>query len=314
MLAYIVRRALIALAALLAISFLSYTLVNFTPADPAEVALRVNDIIPTPEAIEEMRTELGLDDPFLVRYVKWLGNAARLDFGNSFTNRSRSVSGELARAFPYTATLAGMALVFVIGLSLPLGVACAVWKDGLFDRGVRLAVFAGTSMPNYWLAYLLIWLFALKFNVLPSSGTSTLAHYILPAMALSTLYIATYVRLIRNSMLENMKENHVLYARARGLSEKRVILGHVLKNSLQSSMTAIGVGIVRLLSGTVVIENIFAIPGLGRLCVASIFNRDYPTIQAYILVMGAFFVLASFLVDALQCALDPRRKAGTANA
>jgi nickel transport system permease protein len=310
MIAYLVKRAAIALIAVLAVSFISFALVNLTPADPAEVALRVNDTMPTPEAIAEMREKLQLDAPFLVRYTKWMGRCLRLDFGISFTNTNRTVAGELARSFPYTLKLAGMSLIFLVLISLPLGIASAVWRDSLFDRGVRLIIFAGTAVPNFWLAFLLIWLFAIKLKLLPSSGTSSLIHYILPALALSTLYIATYVRLIRNSMLENMKENYTLYARARGLSEFRVICKHVLKNSLQSSMTAIGIGIVRILSGTVVIENIFAIPGLGRLCVASIFNRDYPTIQAYILLMGISFVVANLLIDILHCLVDPRLKKG----
>ncbi len=314
MFAYLVRRAAIAIIAVFAVSFISYALVNLTPADPAEVALRVNDTIPTPEAIAEMREKMHLDDPFLVRYGHWLVRSLQFDFGTSFTNTNRTVTGELARSFPYTLKLAGVALGFLAVTCLPLGIACAVWRDSLFDRTVRMVIFAGTAVPNFWLAFLLIWLFAIKLKWLPSSGTSSLAHYILPAIALSTLYIATYVRLIRNSMLENMQENYALYARARGLSEFSVICKHVLKNSLQSSMTAIGIGIVRLLSGTVVIENIFAIPGLGRLCVASIFNRDYPIIQAYIMIMGVSFVAANMLIDILHCIVDPRLKKGTVRA
>lgn len=309
---FIVRRVTFAIVTLFFVSFFAFTLTNLTPADPAEVALRVNDVIPTEEAIAEMREELGLDKPFLVRYAVWLGKSVQLDFGNSYTNTNRTVRGELLRSFPYTLKLAGVALVMLVLTSLPIGIASAVWKDSLFDKMTRLVVFAGTSVPNYWLAFLLIWLFAVNWKLLPSSGTSTLAHFILPAIALSTLYISTYIRLIRNSMLENMKENYALYARARGLTEFAVICKHVLKNSLQSSMTALGIGIVRIISGTVVIESIFSIPGLGRLCLASIFNRDYPTIQAYILIMGAFFVIANLLIDMLHCVVDPRLKKGAA--
>jgi nickel transport system permease protein len=299
-----------AIFTLLFVSFFAFTLTNLIPADPAEVALRVNDVFPTPEAIEDMREELGLNKPFLLRYVIWLLKCARLDFGVSFTNTNRAVVDELARSFPFTLRLSGMALLFLVLTSVPLGVLSAVYKDRWFDRGLRGLVFAGTSVPNYWLAFLLIWIFSLKFKWLPSSGASELKHYILPAFSLSTLYIATYIRLIRTSMLENMKENYVLYARARGISERKVVWKHVLKNSLQSSMTAIGIGIVRILSGTVVIESIFAIPGLGRLCLASIFNRDYPTIQAYILVIGYFFVFANLMIDILHCVVDPRLKQG----
>ena len=310
MIAYVLRRVGWAIFTLIFVSFFAFTLTNLIPADPAEVALRVNDVFPTPEAIEDMREELGMNKPFLFRYAIWISKCARFDFGMSFTNTNRAVVDELARSFPFTLRLAGIALLLLVITSVPLGILSAVYKDRWFDRVLRGIVFAGTSVPNYWLAFLLIWIFSLKFKWLPSSGTSELRHYILPAFSLSTLYIATYIRLIRTSMLENMKENYVLYARARGISERKVMWKHVLKNSLQSSMTAIGIGIVRILSGTVVIESIFAIPGLGRLCLASIFNRDYPTIQAYILVMGCFFVFANLTIDILYCVVDPRLKPG----
>ncbi len=301
------------LLTVLAVSFLAFSIISLSPGDPAEIALRVNDIVPTPEAIEEMKEELGLNRSFLERYVGWVQNCLRFDFGVSYTNADRTVASEFARSFPYTLTLAAVAFVMLVCISLPLGVLSAVWKDSLFDKGVRIFIFAGTSVPNFWLAFLLIWLFSITWKIFPSSGTATLMHYILPAISLNMLYISTYVRLIRNSMLENMKQNYTLYARARGIKEKRIIWVHVLKNSLQSSMTAIGIGIVRILSGTVVIENIFAIPGIGRLCVASIFNRDFPTIQAYILIMGVLFVVTNFLIDILHCLVDPRLKKGVQN-
>ncbi len=301
------------LLTVLAVSFLAFSIISLSPGDPAEIALRVNDIVPTPEAIEEMKEELGLNRSFLERYVGWVQNCLQLDFGVSYTNADRTVASEFARSFPYTLKLAAVAFVMLVCISLPLGVLSAVWKDSLFDKGVRVFIFAGTSVPNFWLAFLLIWLFSITWKIFPSSGTTTLMHYILPAISLNMLYISTYVRLIRNSMLENMKQNYTLYARARGIKEKRIIWVHVLKNSLQSSMTAIGIGIVRILSGTVVIENIFAIPGIGRLCVASIFNRDFPTIQAYILIMGVLFVVTNFLIDILHCLVDPRLKKGVQN-
>ncbi len=302
------------LMTVLAVSFLSFSIISLAPGDPAEIALRVNDVLPTPEAILEMKQELGLDKPFFTRYITWLHNCMKLDFGVSYTNTHRTVASEFARAFPYTLSLAAVAFVMLLGISLPLGVLSAVWKDSYFDKAVRICIFAGTSIPNFWLAFLLIWLFSLQWHIFPSGGSSTLMHYILPAFSLTMLYISTYIRLIRNSMLENMKQNYVLYARARGIKEKRIIWVHVLKNSLQSSMTALGISVVRLLSGTVVIENIFAIPGIGRLCVSSIFNRDFPTIQAYILIMGVLFVLANFLIDMVHYLVDPRLKKGLQHA
>ena len=295
---YIAKRILLAIPMLFAISFIAFMLINIMPSDPAEVALRVNEIIPTEEAIESMRMELGLNDPFFVRYFNWLGDCLRLDFGVSYTNTTRKVFDEIVRCLPATIDLAIISLVIVIVVSIPVGVLCAVYKDSLFDRITRSLIFIGTAMPNYWLGLLLVYVFSLKLGIFPSSGATTMKHYILPAITLSMTYISTYVRLIRNSMLDNMKEV--------------IICKHVLKNSLQSCMTAQGMSIVQLMAGTVIVENIFAIPGIGRLCISAIFNRDYPVIQAYILMMGVLFVFCNLVVDIVQCLVDPRIKRGVA--
>ncbi|MGF1787785.1 ABC transporter permease subunit [Photobacterium swingsii] len=310
---YIIKRLLSACVTLFFVSFIAFALVNIIPADPAEVALRVNDTTPSPEAIEEIRQALGLDQPFLVRYGNWLAASLQGDFGVSYTNTNRLVADELARSFPYTITLAGLSLILLVCVSIPVGVLSAVYKDHWFDRIVRVFIFASTAMPNFWLAFILIWFFSIYLYWLPSSGASTLSHYILPSITLCMAYVATYIRLIRNSMLDSMHDNYVVYARARGISEYRVVWKHLLKNSLQTSMTALGIGVVRLIAGTVVIESIFAIPGLGRLALAAIFNRDYPVIQAYILVMGCLFVVSNLVIDILHTVVDPRLKSGGKN-
>lgn len=309
---YIIKRILWSIPMLFAITFVAFMLINIIPSDPAEVALRVNEIIPTEEAIISMREQLGLNDPFLVRYFNWLGDCLRLDLGVSYTNTNRNVLDEIIRCLPATINLALMSLIIVIVVSIPVGVLCAVYNNSLFDRIVRIFIFIGTAMPNYWLGLLLMYVFALKLRALPSNGATTFSHYILPAITLSMTYISTYVRLIRNSMLENLKENYVFYAKARGLKNRSIICKHVLKNSLQSCMTALGMSIVQLIAGTIVIENIFAIPGIGRLCISAIFNRDYPVIQAYILMMGVLFVFCNLAIDIIQCVIDPRLKRGIA--
>lgn len=307
---YIAKRIVLAIPMLLAVSFIAFILVNYMPADPAEVALRVNEIIPTEEAIASMREQLGLNDPFLVRYVNWLMDVLRLDLGVSYTNTSRTVIDEIVRCLPTTLKLAGITFVLVIGISVPLGVLSAVYKNSIFDRIMRFFIFLGTAMPSYWLGLLLMWVFALNLRWLPTSGATSFKHFILPAITLSMTYISTYVRLIRNGMLEQMKENYVFYAKVRGIKHKVIIRKHVLKNALQSCMTALGMSMVQLIAGTVVVENIFALPGLGRLCISAIFNRDYPVIQAYILMMGILFVIFNLLVDIIQCLVDPRMKQG----
>lgn len=304
---YIIRRVLLSIPLLLAISFIAAGLTTFIPSDPAMVALRANDMTaPTEEALEAMRQELGLDRPFLVRYVRWLADIVRLDFGVSYVNNHRTVLSEITRSIPATLRLAGLSFLIIIGVSIPVGVASAVFRNSLFDRMTRTVVFIGTAMPNYWLGLLLIWVFALRLRWFPTGGATSFRHYVLPAIALSFAFVSVYVRLIRNSMLANMKEEHVFYARVRGVPERSVILRHVLKNSLQTTINALGMSIVNLIAGTFVIETIFGIPGIGRLCVSAIFNRDYPILQAYILFMGVLFVFCNLAIDIVQACIDPR--------
>lgn len=207
---YVIKRILISIPLLIGISFLCFSFINLIPSDPAEVALRVRQVpIVTEEAIESMREELGLDDPFLVRYARWVGASLKFDFGVSYTNPSRTVLGEIKRCLPATLKLAGFSLIFVIGLSLPIGFLSAVYKDTWFDRIIRGIVFLTTAMPVYWVGLILIWIVSIKLDWLPTSGNGGIRHLILPSITVSLTYISTYVRLIRNNMLENMKEDYV---------------------------------------------------------------------------------------------------------
>ena len=192
------------------------------------------------------------------------------------------------------------------GRFLPIGFLSAVYKDTWFDRIMRGVVFATTAMPVYWVGLLLIWIVSIKLDLLPTSGYGGFSSLILPAFTVALSYISTYIRLIRNNMLENMREDYVLYAQARGLKQRSILVRHILKNSLQSCVTAIGMSIPQLIAGTIVVENVFAWPGVGRLCIASIFNRDYPVIQAYVLLVGVLFVFFNLFFDILQYVADPR--------
>lgn len=304
---YIIRRMLLSVPLLLAISFVCFVFINLIPSDPAEVALRVRQIpVITDEAIAEVRQELGLDKPYLVRYFRWLGDCLRFDFGVSYTNPSRTVAGEILRTLPATLKLASLSLVFVILLSLPLGFLSAVYKDSLFDYLIRGFIFLTTSMPAYWVGLLLIWLVSIRWNLLPTSGDGSFLHLILPSATVSLTYISVYVRLIRNNMLENMKEDYALYASARGIPQRAILVRHILKNSLHTCIVAIGMSIPQLISGTIVVENVFAWPGLGRLCITSIFNRDYPVVQTYVLLVGVLFVVFNMVFDIVQTLADPR--------
>lgn len=306
---YVIKRILLTIPLLIVISFVCFVLLHLMPSDPAEVALRVRQVpVVTDEAIAEVRTELGLDEPFLVQYVKWLGGCLTGDLGVSYVNPARTVAGEIGRCLPATLKLAGVSLVIVLVLSLPLGVLSAVYEDSWFDRLIRGTVFMTTAMPAYWVGLVLIWIFSLQLGLVPTSGSLGWQSIILPAFTVSLSYISTYIRLIRNNMLQNMKKDYVLYANARGLKRRTILVNHVLRNSLQSCITAIGMSIPQLISGTIVVENVFAWPGLGRLCITSIFNRDYPVIQAYVLLIGVLFVVFNLVFDIVQAMADPRAR------
>ena len=304
---YVVRRILMAVPLLLAISFICFLFINLIPSNPAEVALRVQQMpVITEEAIAEMEAMLGLNKPFLIRYVDWLVGCLHGDFGISYVNPARTVASELMRSLPATLQMAGASFVIVVGLSIPIGFLCPVYKDGWFDKIMRGVVFITTAMPAYWVGLLLMWGVGVKLGWLPTNGSGTWKHLLLPAFTVALSYISTYIRLIRNNMLENMKQDYVLYANVRGLPQKAILVKHILKNSMHTCIVAMGMSIPQLISGTIVVENVFSWPGLGTLCISSIFNRDYPVIQTYVLLIGVLFVVFNLLFDILQTVSDPR--------
>ncbi|QOL14186.1 nickel/cobalt ABC transporter permease [Dickeya dianthicola] len=303
--AYFIKRFFMTLPLAVAMSFVAFSLLNLMPSDPAEVALRVNEIVPTDEAIQLMRHELGLDRPFLPRYVLWLWKVLHGDFGRSFITR-QPVWHEFMRALPATLYLAAVSLVMIVTLSLTLGIACALTENTLVDKAVRSLIFLTVAIPHYWIGLLLMWGLSVNMDLFPVGGMQEARSVVLPSCTLMLGYIGTYIRLIRGSMIGNLRQNYVLYARARGLPEPLIIGKHVLANSLHAAWVAIGMSMPKLIAGTVVIENVFAWPGVGRLCLSAIFNRDYPMIQAYMLLMALLFLGFNFLTDVLQVKLDPR--------
>ena len=303
---YILKRLVRMIPILIGISFLSFALISLSPSNPAEVALRVNEIVPTEEAVKSMEEQLGINKPYVERYVTWLTDSLQGDFGNSYVN-NKPVATLIGRALPNTIKLAIVALIITIVFSVAVGILCAVYEGTLGDKLARALVFIGTAMPSFWVGLLLIWIFSVKLNLFPTSGMERPSSIVLPAITLALAYISTYVRLIRNNMVQNKHENYVYYARIRGLKETTIIK-HIFKNSLQSSLTALGMSIPKLIAGTVIVENIFAWPGVGRVCVDAIFNRDFPVIQAYILLMAVLFVICNLLVDIFSVAIDPRMR------
>ncbi|MFL0448725.1 nickel/cobalt ABC transporter permease [Bacillus altitudinis] len=301
---YIIKRLLFLLPLIVFITFFAFVLLAMRSSDPAEVALRVNQVTPTEEMVESMRQELGLDQPFFLRYATWLKDGLTGDFGSSYVTRE-PVLDLILEALPATLQLAGMSLLFIIVLSLLFGMVCAYAAHTWLDRIVRAFVFIAASMPSFWLGILFIWLFSVKFNWVNTSGMEGFKSILLPAMTLSLGYLSTYVRLIRNQILKFQHEPFVFYARARGLKERTIQL-KVMRHALQLAVTALGMSIPKLIAGTVIIENLFAWPGVGRLCVTAIFHADFPMIQAYLFVMGCLFVVCNLVADVIQMIMNPQ--------
>lgn len=301
---YIIKRLLLLLPLIVFITFFAFVLLAMRASDPAEVALRVNQVTPTEEMIESMRQELGLDQPFFIRYVTWLKDGLTGDFGSSYVTHE-PVLDLMMEALPATLQLAEMSLLFIIVLSLLFGMVCAYAAHTWLDRIVRAFVFIAASMPSFWLGILFIWLFSVKFNWVNTSGMEGFKSILLPAMTLSLGYLSTYVRLIRNQILKFQHEPFVFYARARGLKERTIQL-KVMRHALQLAVTALGMSVPKLIAGTVIIENLFAWPGVGRLCVTAIFHADFPIIQAYLFVMGCLFVVCNLVADVIQMIMNPQ--------
>jgi peptide/nickel transport system permease protein len=277
------------------------------------VALRMSGdpaaaMLPGDASVEEtiaLRRTLGLDRPLYAQYASFLGSAVTGDFGTSFRHQQPAFELVLER-LPATLELAFAALVLALVVALPLGILAAVYRGGVVDVAAMVFAVIGQATPYFWMGIMLILIVAVQLDWLPTSGRGGVERLILPAITLGTHFAASLARLTRTSMLEVLGQNFVTTARAKGLSERSVILGHALKNAAVPVVTLIGLQFGTLLGGAVVTETIFAWPGVGRLAVQSIFVRDYPVVQAGVLVLALTFVALNLLVDLLYGWLDPR--------
>lgn len=302
---YVIKRLLILIPVLFGISLVAFLLVRIMPGDAATAYLNAARIPPTAENIQMAMTNLGLDKPITVQYIDWISNVLKFDFGKSYLTKDL-VSHELISGLKYTLVLAFAALAWLFAISIPLGIYSATHPGGKVDNFGRILGFMGSSMPTFWLGFLLVQLFAIKIGILPVAGASHWTNIILPSITLAFGYIPTYSRILRNSLLENIKSPSVTYARSRGVSEKKIIYSHVLKNSLIPLITSLGMNFGGMLSGSVIVENVFSWPGLGRIIVGSISGRDYPMIQGYIILMAIIFILSNLLADLACASIDPR--------
>lgn len=302
---FIVRRLLLLIPMLLGVSLIVFLLLHFGPNDPAMSYLRLSNIPPTDQALADARAHLGLDRALPIQYIDWLWQALHLDFGRSYVTGA-PVTQLLQYYLPNTLYLAGVSVVLTILISVPLGVGAAVYKDRWPDHVARVLAYLGVSTPSFWLGFVLMLIFADKLGWLPSMGIGGFEHVILPAFSIAFMSACINIRLIRGSMLEQMHSRSILYARLRGVKESTIVWKHVLKNSLLPVITALGMSISEILGGSVIAEVIFSWPGIGRYAVTSLYNRDFPVMQCYVLMMTVIFVVCNLVVDILYAVVDPR--------
>ena len=310
MLRYLARRLAYLVPVWLGISVLAFALALLAPGDPVRQVLQAGGIdAPSAEQVIAMRRELGLDQPGPVRYARWLADAVRGDLGRSIRT-GEPVLQSLTDRFPLTAALAIVAITLGLIIALPIGVISALFRNSLVDNVARLGALVGASVPSFWLAYLLILFFAVQLRLLPVAGASEPRHIVLPALTLAIGAAASLTRLTRSAVLEELMQDYVRTARSKGLRERSVVVGHALRNALIAIVTITGIRLAALLGGAVIVETIFAWPGIGKYVVDSIFIRDYPTIQGFVLFTGTIVLLVNLAVDVSYVWLDPRVRLG----
>ncbi len=310
MTAYVIRRLLSTLVVMAVVAFVVFSLLYLTPGDPAAV---IAGDIATSEDIARIHERLGLDDPFLVQFGRWVRALAHGDLGTSiFTNLP--VTQLIAQRVEPTLSLTLCTLVVAIAVAVPMGVLAAAKAGTWFDRAVMAFSVLGFSVPVFVLAYILILTLSVELDWLPVQGYRNfrdgvwewLRHLILPSIALGTVYVALIARMTRASMLDVLSQDYVRTAQAKGLAPDQVLLGHALKNAAIPIVTIIGIGVALLISGAIVTETVFALPGIGRLTVDAILRRDYPIIQGVTLLFSAVYVLVNLAVDLSYALFDPR--------
>jgi peptide/nickel transport system permease protein len=299
---FLVRRLVLAVPVLLGVATLVFSLIHLIPGDPVQAML--GDAA-SPESVIELRTRLGLNRPLHVQYAAFLMSAARGDLGVSLRTNER-VSSAIAARLPATVELALAAMLVAIVIAIPTGIVAAVWSGTGVDHVATTVALVGLSMPTFWLGPLLGLVFSVELGWLPVSGRGTVAHLVLPAITLGMPLAAVLARMTRASLIDELGEVYITAARARGLSEARVLLKHAFRNSLIPVVTVLGLQVGGVLTGAVITETIFAWPGVGRLLIQSIGFRDYPLVQGCILLIAVTYVSVNLLTDMAYAFLDPR--------
>ncbi|KAF0221186.1 MAG: peptide/nickel transport system permease [Geobacteraceae bacterium] len=324
MLSYLLKRLLMMIPLLFGITIITFVVIHLAPGEPVEMQVAMNPKV-SAQARQRMREFYGLDKPLHVQYVTWVARMAKLDFGRSFAPDNRPVTDKIKERIPVTLSLNIIALILEFGLAIPIGILAAVHRDTLLDKGITIFVFLGFAVPTFWLALLLMYLFGVKLSWLPISGLHSLGsegfspfrwlwdmakHLILPISVAAFGSLAGLSRYMRSNMLDVIRQDYIITARAKGLSERTVIYRHALRNALLPVITLLGFSLPGLIGGSVIFETIFAIPGMGQLFYMGVMARDYPLVMG-ILVIGAFLTLVGNLLADISYALaDPRIRHG----
>lgn len=299
---YILKRVLLAIPLVLGVSFIVFGLMYLSPGDPVRMLAGREA---SPEVIAAIRTEWGFDRPFVVQYLMWLGKVLRGDFGKSVIY-NLPVSFLVSSRLPFTLKLNFWATLLGLCIAFPLGILAAAKRQTWVDYASSALAMVGMSMPSFWLSLVVIIVFSVKLDLFPTSGTGSWLHYVLPTFVLGFSWAASLMRMIRTSMLEVLKEDYVRTARAKGLKERVVLVRHGLRNALIPIITVLGTWLAFMIVGTVIVETIFAWPGIGRLLTTALMQRDFFLVQAVILMMSVAVVAANLLVDVLYAWVDPR--------
>ena len=321
MLGYALRRLLIAIPLLVGITFVSFLVIHLAPGQPAEIQTGDLSIQSDKQMRERLREEYGLDKPLPVQYWNWVKRLSRLDFGKSFSPDARPVLQKIGERLPVTLLLNVVEMLLIIALSVPIGVLSATRQYSTFDKVTTVFVFVGFATPDFWFALLLIMLFGVQLDWLPISGLRQinweyfsfwrqqwdfLSHLILPITVATFGGLAGFSRYMRQSMLEVIRQDYVQTARAKGLAERVVIGKHALRNALLPIVTILGLSLPGLIGGSIIVESIFAIPGMGQLMVQAVFERDYPVIMGNLVVVSTLTLVANLVADVTYSLVDPR--------
>ncbi len=302
---YIVKRLLLLIPVIFGVMFIVFTIMAMTPGTPAKMILGAQA---TPEEVAQLNEELGFNRPFLVRFVNYVVDALRGDFGESY-NTQRPVFEEIIPRLPTTVTLAFLSVISSALVGIPIGIVSAVKQYSFIDGFTTTVALLLAGIPGFWLGMMLILLFAVQLGWLPANGIGTWKHYVLPTLTLCLTGSSVLIRVTRTMMLETIRQDYIRTSRAKGAGEKRVIFGHALKNALLPVITSLGLKFGGMLGGTILIESVFALPGIGTLVVNSIRMKDIPLVMASVIFLAVLFCVILLIVDVIYALIDPRIKA-----